>query len=248
LLRQFLVALEKVTGVLEQYEVLEIPHREFPYRSVMVPRRVRDPRYGGVAFLARDAPETFSIDNLSFYYQCTIGFMLKDSIEVFTELAEKYYGAKDKQNEILPLVQQAQSLPTSNKRLQAYLFLFLYSASTRHHRKDAAVFVLRHAFQDLRKAITAEELETLIPWMKNNSSQDDDEYFHRLHVDPIPRSQQQKYSRQFMWDVGRVPYRPKEDRVFVEYRGFQALLNHRVGSGPKSIKRIREALKTPQGA
>jgi len=248
LFQQFLSALDKVAHVLEKYDLLDIPYENFPYRSVLVPRTIRDPRYGGVAFLARDTVENFSVEDQSFFYQCTIGFLLKDAIPILCELAEAYYRAKEKDNELLPLARKARSLRKGNERLQGYLFLFLLSASTRTVRKSGAVFTLRHAFQDLRNAITAEEIDILEEWLLRSS--DEFEYFHGLHHDPVPKNQQQKYTRQSLWDVGRIPYRASEDRVFVEYRGFQAVLTHRVGSGPKSIKRIRNALQAPppQGA
>ena len=241
ILSQFLTALDKVCHVLEQYQVLPIPREDFPYRSVMVPKKTRDPRYGGVAFLVREKPETFSIENLSFFNQCTIGFMLKDSIPIFSILAEKYYEQNKKENEILPLVEQASSLKGGNDRLKGYLFLFLYSAATRNKRKEGAVFVLRHAFQDLRKALTLEEIELLNRWLTSTDNEHK-EYFQQLHYEPVPTQQMEKYTRQSLWDVGRIAFRPTEDRVFVEYRGFQTLLTGLVGSGPKSIRRIREAL------
>lgn len=241
ILSQFLTALDKVCHVLEQYDVLPIPREDFPYHSVMVPKKIRDPRYGGVAFLVRDKPETFSIENLSFYNQCTLGFMLKDSIRLFSTLAEMYYRTNKKENDMNPLIESANSLKGGNERLKGYLFLFLYSAATRNKRKEGAVFVLRHAFQDLRKALTAEEVEVLNRWLTTTDNEHK-EYFQQLHYEPVPKQEMEKYTRQSLWDVGRIAFRPTEDRVFVEYRGFHTLLTGLVGSGPKSIRRLREAL------
>jgi len=240
-LHRFLQALEKVEAVLHHYEPVAVESKGFPYGGVLVPR-TRDPRYAGVAFLAQASPDTFKVEDLSFYYQCTIGFLLDDAMGVFSDLAARYVAAREEPDTVVaPLVVLAR---TVSPELQNYLFLFLYSAATRHSRKVGTLFILRQAFQDIRSILTVANLTTLDAWMRvhHAASAEEYEYFRRIHFDETPLTQQQKFKKQALWDVGRIPFRKSERRVFVEFRGFQTLLNHTVGKGPKSIGRVRAAL------
>ena len=240
LIHRYLQAVEKVEAVLHHYEPVAVESKGFPYGSLLVPT-TRDPRYAGVAFLAQASPDKFKVEDLSFYYQCTVGFLLDDAVGVFSDLAARYFAAKEEPDTVVaPLVALAR---TVSPGLEDYLFLFLYSAATRHSRKVGTLFILRQAFQDIRSVLTDAELTTLDAWMRTHAaSVEEYEYFRGIHFDEAPSTQQQKFKKQALWDVGRIPFRKTERRVFVEFRGFQTLLNHTVGRGPKSIARVRAAL------
>jgi hypothetical protein len=262
LLVHFLKAVDKVVDSLKHYTVVPIEDPRFPYRSLLVSKD-RDPRYSKVAFLAQKSPKDFVVQNLSFHYQCTIGFRLENAMSVLGTLAAQYYETKEGvENTVPSLVHEAETLHAS-PLLKNYLFLFLYSATTRHVRKLGSVFILRHAFQDLKVLLSEEDTDRLDTWYRehrlavnagaqgvanagaqgvaNAGAQEDYNYFRAVHFDPAPTTQQQKYTRQGVWDVGRLPFRKNEGRVFVEFRGLQGLLNHYVGGqrGPKSIKDVR---------
>lgn len=241
LLLHFLKALDKMEAVLGEYRVVPVTDPHFPYRSLLV-AKTRDPRYSKVAFLAQAAPDAFAVQDLVFYYQCTVGFLLEDAIGVMTDLAKRYHDVRGTPDTILELVARARTIGGTSK-LVSYLFLFLYSALTRHSRKVGTLFILRHAFQDLRVVLTPHELTRLDGWIRAHESPGEHAYFRSLHFEALPETQQQKFTKQALWDVGRLPFRKNEGRVFVEFRGFQSLLNHLVGNGPKSLRRVRAALK-----
>jgi hypothetical protein len=257
LLIHFLKAVDKVVGVLDHYTVVPIEDPRFPYRSLLVSKD-RDPRYSRVAFLAQKSPEDFVVQNLTFHYQCTIGFRLENAMSILGQLAAKYYETKaGVENTVPSLVREAETLQGTHASplLKNYLFLFLYSATTRHIRKLGSVFILRHAFQDLKVILSEDEVRLLDKWYRdhrfvakagaqgvgNIDAKEEYDYFRAIHFDPVPASQQQKYTRQGVWDVGRIPFRKNEGRVFVEFRGLQGLLNHYVGGkrGPKPIAEVR---------
>jgi hypothetical protein len=225
---------------LEHYEAVATP-TGFPYGSVLVPTTTRDPRYTGVAFLAQASPDQFSIDHLGFYYQCTLGFLMDDAIDILSDLASRYFAVQKEPDTVAPMVALARTVSPS---LQNYLFLFLYSAATRHSRKVGTLFILRQAFQDVRGVLTREDLAMLDTWMRvhHAGSVEEYEYFRTVHFDEVSSSPQQKFKKQSLWDVGRIPFRKSERRVFVEFRGFQTLLNDKVGKGLKTIARVRAAL------
>ena len=241
----FIKALDKMEAILEHYTMFPIENPRFPYHSLLVSKD-RDPRFSKVAFFAQSTTTDFSISDLTFYYQCTIGFRIEDAISLFTELAHWYYTSKGLPNPEEALVQQAQTLEGS-PLLQNYLFLFLYSASTRHSRKVGTLFILRHAFQDIQEILSAEDRVRLDRWMVSHRHPTEYAYFQSLHglAQGAPLSQEEKYKKQAIWDVGRLPFRKREGRVFVEFRGFQSLLNHIVGGpkSPKSMETIRQAIK-----
>lgn len=243
ILRQFLGALERVRTILqEEYRVLPISDQGFPYRSLVV-SRTRDPRYAKVGFFAQKAPDSFSVDDLVFYYQCTVGFRMEDAISILYDLAQRFH---DTPNVMEPWVHMAQTLGGgASPLLVNYLFLFLYSASTRHSRKVGTLFILRHAFQDLRVVLTEEDLTRLDAWMRTNRPADEHAYFRSLHFEEVSQKQQQKFQKQALWDVGRLPFRKSEGRVFVEFRGFQSVLNAMVGKGtPRTVTRVKAALES----
>lgn len=234
--QHFLLAIDRVESVLEQYEATPMPPG-FPYPTLLV-SKTRDPRYAGVGFLAQASPTAWNISQLTFYYQMTLGFLLDDAMGIVSDLAARYFTIKKVPNTVQPLVEQARTIP--GKALQNYLFLYLYSATTRHQRKES-LFVLRQAFQDIRSVLSTAELDTLEAWMKHHVSVEEYMYFQSLHRDKVSTKEQQKFKKQALWDVGRIPFKKSERRVFVEFRGFQMLLNDAVGTGPKSIARIRAA-------
>lgn len=258
-LLHFLKAVEKVVTILDHYTVVPIEDPLFPYRSLLVSKD-RDPRYSRVAFLAQKSPEDFVIENLSFHYQCTIGFRLENAMCIFDKLATEYYATKEGvENNIPSLIREAKTLQAfhASSLLVNYLFLFLYSATTRDVRKLGSVFILRHAFQDLKVILSENDARLLDRWYREQrlvikaqtgaqrgdeaKAQEEYDYFRSIHFDSVPTTQEQKYTKQGVWDVGRIPFRKNEGRVFVEFRGLQGLLNHYVGAqrGPKSIAEVR---------
>jgi len=261
LLVHFLKAVDKVVGVLDHYTVVPIEDPCFPYRSLLVSKD-RDPRYSRVAFLAQKNPQNFVVQNLSFHYQCTIGFRLEDAMSILGQLATEYYGTKEGVENIVPsLVREAETLQGTHASplLKNYLFLFLYSATTRHVRKLGSVFILRHAFQDLKVILSEDEVGLLDKWYRDHrfvakagaqgvdhfDAKEEYDYFRTIHFDPAPVTHQQKYTKQGVWDVGRIPFRKNEGRVFVEFRALHALLNHYVGGkrGPKSIAEVKAGVE-----
>ena len=233
----FLKALDKVDQVLREYTPtpLEGDDKSFPYSTVLVSAK-KDKRYSPVAFLAQGSYHDFSPEKQSFYYQCTLGFLLEDAIDIFSALAAPYYAHKQIENPWVEKAAVARTIP--GRTLQNYLFLFLYSAETRTSRKVGTLFIVRQAFQDLQKVLSVQEKTTLDRWM---STHPDYAYFRSLNFQQVSSDPQQKYTKQALWDVGRIPFHVNERRVFVEFRGFQSLLNHWVGQGPKSIQRVRQA-------
>ena len=135
LLRHFIKTLDKIENVLEHYRILTVEDSRFPYRSLLVSKD-RDPRFSKVAFFAQSTTTDFSIPDLTFYYQCTIGFRIEDAISLFMELARRYSDATGKPNPVETLVEEAQTLEASSPLLQNYLFLFLWSMTKIHSKNQ----------------------------------------------------------------------------------------------------------------
>jgi hypothetical protein len=97
LLRHFIKALDKMEAILEHYTVFPIENTQFPYRSLLIPHD-RDPRFSKVAFLAEISAPDFAVQDLTFYYQCTVGFPIEEAMAVFGDLAKRYSDATGKPN------------------------------------------------------------------------------------------------------------------------------------------------------
>lgn len=232
----------KLISEIHLYRGNTIIQKDFPlpYRYLLFPFRDKK------KVLLSSFPSSMMFTNAYFNPQMTLGFPLIEALNVVSQVYANLPQFEDDvfMNLIEVCRMQVQYFQ-NHVKLQNFFFLFVVHLLTANKaRKYLSEIIVRDSFQNLKKLLTVAERQRISEALVNFENDFPDlvrsitdfmhtEYaefnFHtnvvNLGIDILERNEKslkKMYSRQFLVDVGLVPYEQHQHgaRVFLEFRAF----------------------------